>query len=232
LTDREPWPRHVFIWGESQDAGEVGKNLLHCGFKPTSPVLVIAKSGKSVVGQTARLIWHPVNEGKVALSEVLARIDRARREGLWAVAVDTESEACYYRNMEAIAARARSNGMMVIHTPKAYLDHLPGTEAEDCAALNKWADAALLWIYGSHWSSGGSGSTWEQLIRMWHDNGLVIQAIPMCDSGRRAFEPYNSQQDIIEIARGAHAAGLSIGIFNPKWPESREELQEMARLYA
>lgn len=207
--------------------------LLQCGFKATSPVLVIAKSGKSVVGQTARLIWHPVNEGKVALSEVLARIDRARREGLWAVAVDTESEACYYANMQAIAARARANGMMVIHTPKAYLDHLPGTETEDCEALNKWADAALLWIYGSHWSTpSGNFTPWVDLIRRWHDNGMTIQAIPMCDSGRRAFEPYNSQQDIIEIARGAHAAGLSIGIFNPKLPESREELQEMARLYA
>lgn len=207
--------------------------LLQCGFKTDSPVVVIAKSGKSPVGSTARLIWHPVNERNVAISEVMSRIDRARRDGLSTVAVDTESEACLYSNMSMIARRAQQNGMKVIQTPKAYLDHLPGTETEDCAALNNYADAALLWIYGSHWSERvGNGASWEDLIRMWHDNGLMIQAIPMCDSGRRdGNEPYNTEADILQILRGAHAAGLSVGLFNPTLPLSREELTEAARLY-
>lgn len=229
----ELWPMHVFIWGEMGDAAPFADMLAAVGFKPNSPVIVIARSGRSRIGKTARLVWHPVNERSVKLPEVLNRIDATAREGLSIIAIDTESDACSYDNIRAIHARAQRNGLFVIHVPKALLDHLPGTESQDCAILNDNADAALLWLYGSHWDTqSGNFTPWVDIIRMWHNNHLTIQAIPMCDSGRRAFEPYNSERDIIQIIQGCHKARLSFGIFNPRFPESREELTEAARLYA
>lgn len=227
LREPEAYPRHFFFWGESRDGRDCGKMLLECGFKAGSRVVVIAKSGRSPVGITARLVWHPVNERGALLSEVLGRIDTAAREGFSVIAVDCELEAANYTAMREIAKRARWHGLRVIQAPKAYLDHLPGSNEEDAAVLNETADVCLGWIYNQHWADG-----WPAIVRMWHDAGLRIQGVPMCDSGRRANDPgHNSEQDILEVIRGCSVSGLSVGLFNPALPDSREELAEAAKFY-
>lgn len=236
LTDSEPYPRHLFFWGESRDAGECGRMLQACGFGRGARVVVMAKSGRSPVGITARLVWHPVNEPPAStraeqeerLRAVLTRIDRAAAEGFSVIAVDCEGIAAYHSAIREVGKRARWHGMRVIQAPKAYFDHLSGTNAEDAAVLNESADVCVGWIYNQHWTDLG----WKGIIREWYRCGLRIQGVPMCDSGRRARDPgYNSEQDIIEIIRGCAECGLSVGIFNPALPDSKEELIEAARWY-
>jgi len=228
----EPWPRTFHHWGEMHDAKYCGDMLLSCGFRKDSPVIVQAIRGISPCGQTSRIIWP--NDGKTTLAIALSRMPSAKADGLSIVSVDTEGAATSFDSMRAIALEARRLNLRVIQAPKATLDHLPGSDAQDSAILNATAAGALFWIYGSHWDTqNGNYPSWVDLIRTWHNAGLTIQAIPMCDSGRRAGdEPYNTQADIIAILRGCAAAGLSCGLFNPALPDSKEELQEAAKLYA
>lgn len=228
----EPWPRTFHHWGEMHDAEYCGNMLLQCGFRKDSPVIVHAVRGISPCGLTSRIIWP--NDPTCTLSDALSRMPAAKADGLSIVSVDTEGAATSPDAMRAIAAEARRLSLRVIQVPKATLDHLPGSDTEDCAVLNATAAAALFWIYGSHWDTpNGTFPPWRDLLNFWHYAGLTIQAIPMCDSGRRAGdEPYNTQDDIIAILRGCAAAGLSVGLFNPALPASKEELTEAAKLYA
>jgi hypothetical protein len=228
----EPFPRTFHHWGEMHDAKYCGDMLLSCGFRKDSPVIVHAVAGLSPCGQTSRIIWP--NDPKCTLAIALSRMPKAKADGLSIVSVDTEGSATTFDAMRAIAAEARRLDLRVIQVPKALLDHLPGSDAQDSAVLNATCVAGLFWLYGSHWDTpNGNFPSWIDIIRNWHNAGLTIQAIPMCDSGRRANnEPYNTQADIIAILRGCAAAGLSCGLFNPALPESKEELTEAAKLYA
>jgi hypothetical protein len=124
------------------DAKYCGDMLLSCGFRKDSPVIVHAIAGISPCGQTSRIIWP--NDPKCTLAIALSRMPKAKAEGRSIVSVDTEGSATTFDAMRAIAAEARRLDLRVIQVPKALLDHLPGSDAEDCAVLNATAVAGLI----------------------------------------------------------------------------------------